>query len=385
MFQRLYLILCICIFSSPVSWAQDAQSTGRRHLDTLTQPLFWGRGYTNDGVNKAAEYIRQMYIDYGGQSINGDYFQHFNISQVNTFPENIILEINGQKLKTGFDFIINGNSSSKSFNDIQFSQKDSITFINSEHNTIIELVDKLTFVPGINSLSNTTIKILKSSIKQRPQRVTLDLKSKLLTNYPTQNVITYIPGTKYKDSFLVFTAHYDHVGGLGNEAYFPGANDNASGVAMLLTLLDYYSKNPLSYSVAFIAFSGEELGLLGSKYFVENPTFPLTHIKFLMNLDLVANGDDGFTLVNGTEFVEQFNLITQINDDNKYFNKVVARTPAPNSDHYPFYVKGVPCFFLYTQGGSSAYHDVHDTSDQLELNHFNKLYQLLIDFYNQLR
>src|SRR5690606_28691627 len=95
------------------------------------------------------------------------------------FPENIILEINGQKLKTGFDFIINGNSSSKSFNDIQFSQKDSITFINSEHNTIIELVDKLTFVPGINSLSNTTIKILKSSIKQRPQRVTLDLKSLL--------------------------------------------------------------------------------------------------------------------------------------------------------------------------------------------------------------
>src|SRR5690606_2077372 len=111
----------------------------------------------------------------------------------------------------------------------------------------------------------------------------------------------------------------------------------------------------------------------------------LKHIKFLMNLDLVANGDDGFTLVNGTEFVEQFNLITQINDDNKYFNKVVARTPAPNSDHYPFYVKGVPCFFLYTQGGSSAYHDVNDISESLELKHFNKLYQLLIDFYNQLR
>ena len=89
---------------------------------------------------------------------------------------------------------------------------------------------------------------------------------------------------------------------MGKDVYFPGANDNASGVAMLLNLANYYSKkeNQPKCSIAFIAFAGEEAGLLGSKYFSEHPLIPLNKMKFLVNLDLLGTGDEGMMVVNAT-------------------------------------------------------------------------------------
>ena len=90
----------------------------------------------------------------------------------------------------------------------------------------------------------------------------------------------------------MFSAHYDHLGMMGTTAIMNGANDNASGTAMMLTLMEYYSKNKPEYSLLFIAFGGEEAGLIGSKFYVENPTVPLKKIKSLLlfwqiqNLDL---------------------------------------------------------------------------------------------------
>ena len=75
---------------------------------------------------------------------------------------------------------------------------------------------------------------------------------------------------------------------MGKDTFFPGANDNASGVSMLLNLAKYYKAHPANYSIAFIFFSGEEAGLLGSKYYSEHPIFPLSKIKFLVNLVLLG-------------------------------------------------------------------------------------------------
>jgi aminopeptidase YwaD len=172
------------------------------------------------------------------------------------------------------------------------------------------------------------------------------------------------------------------LGRMGRDIYFPGANDNASGVSMLLELAKYYSsaENQLPFSIVFIAFGAEEAGLIGSKFFVENPLFPLKKIKFLINLDLLGTGEEGITVVNATKFPQQFEQIVKLNDENKYLTAVKKRGPAANSDHYYFTEKGVPSFFIYTMGGIAAYHDIYDRAETLPLTKFSEVFHLLTSF-----
>jgi Zn-dependent M28 family amino/carboxypeptidase len=171
------------------------------------------------------------------------------------------------------------------------------------------------------------------------------------------------------------------LGRVGN-AYFPGANDNSSGISMMLELANFYSQkeNQPEYSIVFMAFSAEEAGLIGSKYYVNNPLFPLSKIKFLINLDLLGTGDDGVMVVNATKFSTQFKLLIQVNEDSKLLPAVKQRGPAANSDHYYFTEKGVPAFFIYTLGGIAAYHDIYDKAETLPLTKFKEVFSLLTGF-----
>ena len=170
---------------------------------------------------------------------------------------------------------------------------------------------------------------------------------------------------------------------MGNKTIFPGANDNASGVSMLLNLAKAYSKNNNSkYSLLFIAFAGEEMGLLGSKYYTEHPVVPLEKIKFLINLDLLGTGDDGLMVVNGEIYPQQFNLLDSLNTVHHYLNHIGKRGKARNSDHYYFSEKGVPAFFLYTLGGIKAYHDIDDKGSTLPLTKYKEVFRLISDFIN---
>jgi Zn-dependent M28 family amino/carboxypeptidase len=179
---------------------------------------------------------------------------------------------------------------------------------------------------------------------------------------------------------IVFTAHYDHLGGIGPKVFFPGANDNASGVSMVLNLLKYYSTHRPRYKTVFVFFAGEEAGLLGSSFFVQSNYLPLKNIKFLINLDLLGTGDEGIMVVNGAIHERQFNLLRQINDENGLLPEIKKRGKAANSDHYWFSEKGVPAFFIYTMGGIKAYHDVHDVEKTLPLTKYKATFELLIRF-----
>ena len=214
----------------------------------------------------------------------------------------------------------------------------------------------------------------------------LRLDATLVPAYSTQNVVGYLPGTARPDSLLVLSAHYDHLGQLGRATYFPGANDNASGVAMLLELAAYYARpeNRPAYSVAFLAFGAEEAGLVGSRYFVEHPLVPLANIKLLANLDLLGTGSEGLTVVNGRVFERQFAQLQQLNAAHHYVPSLAARGRAANSDHFYFSERGVPALFFYTRGGISAYHDVLDRPETLPLTTFSAVFDLLRDFLNQL-
>lgn len=375
--MKLNLILLFLLFAN-VLFAQDSVFV-RRMVDTLTSPYFWGRGYTNDGMGKAGRFIAAQFKDYGLQPMDGkDYTQPFSFN-ANTFPGAMDLSINGTGLVPGRDFII-GPASRGVKGEGTLVQKDSIHFIDLKNRIVVELQDKLTWSVEQGVADFTLVQVDKKALKSLPVTINIDEENKLVEGFKTGNICGIVKGTRKPDSVIMFTAHYDHLGGMGSKIYFPGANDNASGVSLLLSLARYYGQHPQPYSMAFICFSGEEAGLLGSKYFTENPLIPLPGIRFLVNLDLLGTGEEGIMVVNATVYPKEYGVLKKLNDQNHYLVKVASRGKAANSDHYFFTEKGVPAFFIYTMGGIKAYHDVFDISKTLPLNEYNNVFKLLVGF-----
>jgi len=373
-------LMLLALFSSLQCFAQDSVYT-RKMVDKLSSKAFWGRGYTKNGMQKAADFLAAEYKKSGLIPFSNNYKQDFNFS-VNTFPGKMQVEINGKNLVPGKDFIVNNESPGIKFKG-NLSQKDSLNFLASPL-LLVSLKDKLTWSVATEVGEITQIQINRKNFNDLPRQIMVDIENKFVPNFKASNICGLVKGTKYPDSILMITAHYDHLGGMGAKTYFPGANDNAAGVATLLSLAKYYAAKPQPYSVGFICFAAEEAGLLGSKYYTENPLLPLSKIKFLINLDLVGTGEAGMTVVNASVYPKAFSLLNQINDAHKYISKINSRGKAANSDHYFFTEKGVPAFFIYTQGGPPAYHDIFDKSETLPLNEYNDLFKLIVNFNKNL-
>jgi len=414
-------------FTLSNSFAQDLTYT-RSVIDSLSSPSFNGRGYVNRGDEIAARFLEKEFKNIGlTPAHRKSYRQNFTFS-VNTFPSEISVSIDGVKLEAGKDFIVDPgmqsmdgefdlfyfdktilhskrqlkkldkinfrnkiividregfdekkNKSSKSINDLLDYIKAQV-FKNAGS---ILIVDKLTW--GVSTEKGfPQIQVLKGILNKTQRKIKIKVVNEFFDNYQSQNLIGYIKGKTNPDSFIVFSAHYDHLGRMGKETYFPGANDNASGVSMLLNLAKHYTLTPPEYSIYFIAFAAEEAGLIGSKYFTEHPLIELRKIKFLINLDLLGTGDDGITVVNATEFKDQFEKLKKINEEKSYLKEVKSRGKAANSDHHYFTEKGVPSFFIYTIGGIKAYHDIFDIPKTLPLTKYKEVFSLLIDFTDTL-
>ena len=230
--------------------------------------------------------------------------------------------------------------------------------------------------------SHTTVNVLKRCLKQLPKQVEISLDQRYVQPYNSQNICGYIEGSQCPDSFYVFTGHYDHLGQFGRNYICYGANDNASGAAFVMDLARHYSlpENRPAYSIAFLLFTGEEVGLLGSFHYCEHPLFPLDKVKFLINLDMVGTNEDGITVVCAPDFQEDFDLLTNFNEKNSYLKKVAPRKATANSDHYPFYKKGCRTFFIYGMGKSGRYHSQYDTPEALSFGNYPGLFRLLTDY-----
>ncbi len=371
-------ILFLLSFTFYQATAQDI-SYNRKIVETLASPTFWGRGYTNDGMKKAANFLANEFKILGLKPLSKKGFlQKFTYS-ANSFPGNMEVVINDKKLITGVDYIVAAESKGNKVIG-KLEQKDSITFVDTKNKILLSLEKKLTWSAEQKEENYTRIQIDKTRFTETPKTIQLNIENKFIKKFDAANVCAMVAGTQKPDSFIFITAHYDHLGGMGKDTYFPGANDNASGVALLLSLAKYYATHPQKYSIAFILFAGEEIGLLGSKYYVENPLVPLKNIRFLTNTDLAGTGVDGITVVNATEFPKEFALMQKVNTDGKYLKAINPRGKAANSDHYFFTEKGVPAFFFYTLGGISAYHDVFDKAATLPLTEQADLMQLMIKF-----
>lgn len=413
--KQLFFLFFLC----NAAIAQDIDYA-RKTIEDLCASEMYGRGYVNGGDEAAAHYLRNQLEKIGVTAFDFNYYQDFKMS-VNTFPQAMEVEVDAKKLQPGIDFIVSpdapsvlgeydilylnksviGNPNkmdefektdkkgkavvldSAGFNNVQKEYFVSAKKNSFGANVIIELLpEKLTWGVSQEVSSFTILQILKKSLPANAKKIKLNITNKFLPKYNSQNILGFIEGKTKPDSSIVFSAHYDHLGMMGSATIFPGANDNASGTAMLLNLAQYYSKpeNKPDYTIVFIFFGAEEAGLVGSKFYTENPVFPLEEIKFLINIDLAGTGEEGITVVNGSVFEKEFNKLKELNEAKKYLAQVKVRGKAANSDHYYFTEKGVPAFFIYTMGGIKAYHDVYDRPETLPLTEFQDLFRLLTDF-----
>lgn len=395
-------------------------------VSELSSEKYSGRAYLEKGDQKAAEFIKAEFENFRINPLSKSFYQTFEIS-VNTFPGQMETVLDGEFLKPGIDYLVDPSSPSvkgkftietytrsnllnqenlqKLINSakgkaILIDETDTLIYSKVELTKIEQIINAIKYAPELkNSLTiiltnkkltwsistwqakKPVITVLNSRKKTKDfTEIKIEIGAKYLKKYTTQNVCGIIQGTTNSDSFLVLTAHYDHLGKMGKETYFPGANDNASGIAMLLSISRYFAINPPEYSIVFIAFSAEELGLIGSEYFAKTPLIDLQKIKFLINFDLAGTGEEGIKVVNSTIFQKEFERLKQINTEYNLLPAIEPRGEACISDHCMFYKQNVPCFYIYTLGGVKAYHDIYDKAETLPLSQFVNYYQLMLAF-----
>jgi aminopeptidase YwaD len=189
------------------------------------------------------------------------------------------------------------------------------------------------------------------------------------------NVLGMIEGydQSLKDEYLVIGAHFDHLGMGGQGSLTPdtvavhhGADDNASGSAGLLEAAENLAaeRKSLRRSILFIGFSGEEMGLLGSNYFVNHPTIPLTGIKTMINMDMIGRIKENKLVVEGVGTSPGFEeMVTKLNADSTFDLSLKEGGYGP-SDHSSFYGKDIPTLFFFTNLHED-YHKPSDTWDKI--------------------
>ncbi len=193
---------------------------------------------------------------------------------------------------------------------------------------------------------------------------------------PTQNVVALREGSdpELKKQLIVVGAHYDHVGykpgqaDSGEDYIYNGADDNASGTVALLEVAEAFSRQPRPRrSVLFIAFAGEEKGLFGSRYYVEQPLWPLSQTRAMFNMDMVGRNQGDRVSIIGYRHSPDLKRINEaankyVGMDLRYDGEEFFR----RSDHYNFARKKIPVLF-YNTGLHKDYHKVSDNPDKINV------------------
>ncbi len=181
-----------------------------------------------------------------------------------------------------------------------------------------------------------------------------------------ENIISYIQGES--DSAFIITAHYDHVG-VRNGEVFNGADDNASGVAAMLAMMEYFKSNKPRHTLYFAALDGEEMGLQGAKAIFNDPEFPIENVILNVNMDMISINDKNELYVAGTHFYPKFKSILEKVEVPPL--KLLFGHDSPDlgkddwtmqSDHGVFHKNNIP--FLYF--GVEDHEHYHKATDEFE-------------------
>jgi len=259
----------------------------------------------------------------------------------------------------------------------------------------IAFIDRSVADELLNETGNT-LAHLQNSIDSELKSKSFEIENKTLTftevsmttEVIQKNIAGYVEGSDpvLKDELIIFSGHYDHIGGSG-ALVNPGADDDASGCAALLTMAKAFSsleKKPLR-SILFLWVSGEEIGLYGSKSYVENPLFPLEKTVADLNMDMIGRvkeaadstsetpmtGKNEVFVITGNQSKELVEIADQIdkksilNFDYSLSGRDHHLQLFSRSDHYNFVTKDIPVLFFST-GLHSDYHTPRDVIEKLD-------------------
>ncbi len=208
----------------------------------------------------------------------------------------------------------------------------------------------------------------------------------------SDNVMGVLPATTPSDEYIVISAHYDHLG-IIRDTIYNGADDNGTGTASLLELIRILrTYAPVrNKNILFIFFSGEEKGLLGSKYFAENPVVPLEKIICDLNIDMIGRADSthqadsnyiyviGSNRISATldSLLQVANTINPLALDYTYNDPKDPQRLYERSDHFNFAKHGIPVAFFF----SGLHADYHKSTDDIEKINFEILYWRMMLVY----
>lgn len=238
---------------------------------------------------------------------------------------------------------------------------------------------------------NTTIEEL-NNLNNSSSTFTIDTDGKTENNLPTQNVVGVLEGTDLdlKNEYIIYSAHYDHVG-IGRpdaqgDSIYNGARDNAIGTTAVLTIAENLAKYPTKRSALFILFTGEEKGLLGSQYYVQNPIIPLNQMIYCFNTDGGGYNNTALATIAGlkrttaqkhmVEGAKTFGLEALDIDDVAPEQGLFDR-----SDNVSFAKVGIPAptystgFDAFDEEINKYYHQAADEADSIDYDYLVKFYQ----------
>ena len=231
--------------------------------------------------------------------------------------------------------------------------------------------------------SNCPVLFVNKSFPNDAREIELHLDAEMLPTRDAHNVVAWLPGADPScDTYYTIFGHYDHLGYMGADQVFPGANDNGSGASMVVTLAKYFSKHRPRHGIQFILFDAEEENLLGSFFYCENPRLPLDKTEYLIDLDMIADDSDHLETQitpGGEAGLERFR---QLNASSKYppFN-FVLEPMNDDSDHFSFAQKGVPGIYFETVGSINLYyHTPRDSYQNTRDDNFDRLFDMIVRF-----
>jgi hypothetical protein len=442
LFVFLFLITQFNLFSQDLNeiYVKNIDTTDlRTHLSVLAGDRLKGRKTGTKGQKQAAKYIRKQFVSIGIQPPSAlGYFQTFQLLKKNksgkmsinqshlTFPKDFgflsffqpstidiksvyyVLGTDLMATKTNFnkDFLLIEIEDFSSFSEdmlAQFQCK-GILFLVRNYNEAyftkyktenLALLQEHAKMPFIFLNKNTFPSEVLSQLKLNSSnefKATFELNSKPRF-VSTENVVGFIEGNDsiLKKEVIVISAHYDHLG-IKNKKIYNGADDNGSGTCALLEIAQAFQmakqagKNP-KRSILFIALTGEEMGLLGSSYYVNNPIFPLAQTVADFNIDMIgratypAEKDTFSVYVIGSSMLsndlhqtqENANLkYTHLKLDYKYNDVNEPLRLYYRSDHFNFAKNNIPSVFYF--GGFHS--DYHEETDEIQFINFEKIKQI---------
>ena len=418
-------------------------------VSALASEEMEGRKTGEPGQWKAAEFIAQRFEQLGLSALvgNQDYIQAIEL--VKSLPSHHQVSVGGVSLEEGRDYVFLGELNTKSqvgsqlmdvrnadFDALSFGQGDEI-LIMSDYLDIHLDIEKLRtkgykiFVVLMAGESFRDLSVGHKLSGERGEYLRLKKESQSefgvfyidekrwdeligtkgkgsyneleasfsITRHEewirTANVLGAIPGTDLANEWVVITAHYDHLGMQNGEVMY-GADDNASGVAAMLEIAQALQQVSMSEfetrrSVLFIAFTGEEQGLLGSEYFVHSDIFDQLDVRHVLNIDMLGRvspeyeDDENYIYVIGPQKMTEDMVRCSENANKSYANLTLDYTyndidhPLQiyrRSDQWSFVKRGVPSIF-YFGGVHDDYHKTSDTEDKINYSVLTKRSRLI--------